>query len=47
VTLNWTLEDARRARLAEKESWRMYPAQMLRVRATADLVRLVFPDAVP
>jgi len=46
VTLTWTLEDARRARLAEKESWRMYPAQMLRARVTADLARLVFPDAV-
>src|ERR1700722_2119520 len=46
VTLTWTLEDAKRARLLEKDSWRAYPAQMLRARVTADLARLVFPDAV-
>src|SRR4029077_6020412 len=46
VTLTWTLQDAKRARLLEKDIWRTYPAQMLRARVTADLARLVFPDAV-
>jgi hypothetical protein len=46
VTLSWTLEDARRARLSDRDTWRAYPAQMLRARVTAELARLVFPDAV-
>jgi hypothetical protein len=46
VTLTWTIEDARRARLSDRDTWRAYPAQMLRARATAELARLVFPDAV-
>src|SRR3984957_18619148 len=42
VTLTWTLEDAKRARLLEKDSWRAYPAQMLRARVTGGLAQRVF-----
>ena len=44
--VTWTLDDAKRANLAGKPPWRMYPRQMLLARASAELARAVFPDAI-
>ena len=44
--VTWTMDDAKRANLAGRPSWRMYPRQMLTARATAELARAVFADAI-
>jgi hypothetical protein len=44
--LAWTMEDARRARLDQKNVWRAYPREMLLARASAALARAVFPDVI-
>jgi hypothetical protein len=44
--ITWTIDDARRANLTGKPPWKMYPRQMLLARASAELARAVFPDAV-
>jgi hypothetical protein len=44
--LAWTMEDARRARLDQKNPWRAYPREMLLARASAALARAVFPDVI-
>lgn len=42
----WTMEDAKRAGLASKDNWRLYPRQMLSARARAELGRSVYPDVL-
>lgn len=42
----WTLDDAKRAGIAGKQSWRQYPRQMLLARASAELARAVFADVI-
>lgn len=42
----WTMDRARRARLASKDTWQRYPEAMLLARASTDLCRAVFPDVI-
>lgn len=44
--ITWTMDDAKRANLAGKTPWKLYPRQMLLARASSDLARAVFPDAI-
>jgi len=44
--VTWTLDDAKRAGIAGKDPWRKYPRQMLVARATAQLAREAFADAI-
>lgn len=44
--ITWTMDDAKRANLNGKQVWRSYPRAMLMARATAELVRDVFPDVL-
>lgn len=46
TTIKWTMKDAQRVGLAGKQVWKHYPRQMLAARATAELCRLLFPDAL-
>lgn len=42
--VTFTLEDAKRAGLASRETWKAYPSRMLLARAQAFAAREVFPD---
>jgi hypothetical protein len=44
--VTWTLKDAERIGVASRDTWRKYPRQMLSARATSELCRLLFPDAL-
>lgn len=46
VTFKFTLEDAKRLGLAEKDNWRKQPAVMLQWRNVAAAARAVFPDVI-
>lgn len=45
VIIKWTIEDARKAGLANKENWKNYPRQMLSARVQAEGVQVVDPGA--
>jgi hypothetical protein len=42
----YTIEDATRAGLAAGETWRKYPAAMLRARCISAVVRMAFPECI-
>lgn len=44
VRLSFTIEDAKRAGLDKRDTWKAHPAAMLRARAKAHLAREVYPD---
>jgi hypothetical protein len=44
--VTWTMEDARRAGLANKQVWKNYPRAMMLARATSELCRLHFADVI-
>jgi hypothetical protein len=44
--ITWTMDDSRRAHLDRKPNWQSYPRAMLSARASAELVRATFADAV-
>lgn len=44
--VTWTIQEARAAGLAGKGNWKGYPRQMLQARATAEMCRLIAPDAI-
>ena len=44
--VTWTLQDATRAKLTGNPAWGKYPRSMLLARATSELVRMLFSDAV-
>jgi len=44
--IRYTMEDAERAGLAGRGTWKKHPAQMLRARAASGLARAVYPDVV-
>jgi hypothetical protein len=44
--VTWSMDDARRANLAGRPSWRAYPRAMLSARASADLARAIFADVI-
>jgi len=46
TTMAYTLEDAKRAGLTNKDTWKSHPAAMLRARCASALARAVYPDLV-
>lgn len=44
LTMSFTMDDARRAGLANKDNYKNYPAPMLRWRDIAQISRLIYPD---
>lgn len=46
TSVTWTLDDARRANLANKQVWRSYPRAMLMARCTGEMGRAIFADVL-
>lgn len=46
TSLEWTIDQARQAKLTHKDNWGKYPRAMLVARCTTDICRMVFPDVI-
>lgn len=46
LRIEWTIEQAKKAGLTNKENWKNYPRAMLRARVIAEAVRAVYPAAI-
>lgn len=46
LRINWTIDQAKTAGLANKDNWKNYPRAMLRARVIAEGVRAVYPAAI-
>jgi hypothetical protein len=46
IRMSYTIEDAQRAGLAGRNTWKAHPAAMLRARAAIGLARDVYPDVI-
>lgn len=46
LRMSWTIEQAKKAGLTNKENWRNYPRAMLRARLIAEAIRTVYPAAI-
>lgn len=44
--VTYTMDDARRAQLANRQNWQKFPRQMLMARATGELCRAIFSDVL-
>jgi hypothetical protein len=44
--VTWTIQDAERIGVTSKDTWKKHPRQMLEARASSELCRLLFPDAL-
>jgi hypothetical protein len=43
ITIEWSMERAKKCGLDQKDTWKKYPEQMLRARAVSEGVRALFP----
>lgn len=45
ITVDWDMERAKQAKLADKENWKKFPRAMLHARVISEGVRSIFPGA--
>jgi len=46
LRMTWTIEQAKRANLTNKDNWKNYPRAMLRARCIAEGIRAIYPAAL-